>query len=194
MLSSSTGQAVAAIVLHVVNYNATAHIEYKTRTFNKIIGRHTIYAYAVYLVISALVRDFFIHRALESANDTIPIFPADVAYYLGNSLFYLGVALNLWTLYALGIKGMYNGDSFGWLMDAPVVNGPYAYFSDPQYVGTTVAALGHAVMFQKLTGYALTILVGVVFYISAKYVESPHLRWIYSHRKESTLYPTKKKQ
>jgi Phospholipid methyltransferase len=50
-----------------------------------------------------------------------------MAQYVGGGFFVYGVLLNLWTLQALGIKGMYNGDSFGHLMDAPVVNGPFRY-------------------------------------------------------------------
>ena len=84
-----------------------------------------------------------------------------------------GILLNIWTLQALGIKGMtsccsarhgipadcwpgmYNGDSFGWLMDAPVTGGPYTFFNDPQYVGTTAAMLGSAVYYNSLNGYGM---------------------------------------
>lgn len=48
---------------------------------------------------------------------------------------------------------MYNGDSFGWLMDAPVTGGPYTFFNDPQYVGTTAAMLGSAVYYNSVNGY-----------------------------------------
>jgi len=48
------------------------------------------------------------------------LFSEDVAWILSTVLFVAGVLLNLWTLQALGIKGMYNGDSFGHLMKEPV--------------------------------------------------------------------------
>eukprot|EP01027_Heterolobosea_sp_BB2_P009337 GEZU01013773.1.p2 GENE.GEZU01013773.1~~GEZU01013773.1.p2 ORF type:complete len:104 (+),score=31.71 GEZU01013773.1:27-314(+) len=85
-------------------------------------------------------------------------------------------------------KGMYNGDSFGWIMDAPVTTGPYVYFNDPQYVGTTLALLGYAVQYQSLVGYVLTVCMGVVFWISVKFVEGPHMHRIYSNKKKSKLY------
>ena len=90
---------------------------------------------------------------------------------IGGTLFVLGFALNLWTLQALGIKGMYNGDSFGWLFDAPVTGGPYQYFSDPQYVGTTAAAVGSAFYYRSVDGFLLAVAMGIVFYISVHYVE-----------------------
>lgn len=56
--------AAAGIILHVANYNATAHLEHNTRVFTKILGKHAVYFYAVFLVVSALVRDEFIKYAL----------------------------------------------------------------------------------------------------------------------------------
>ncbi|KAF9364953.1 hypothetical protein BGX34_011928, partial [Mortierella sp. NVP85] len=56
--------AILAMILHVANYNITARIEYNTRLFTKAIGSNAIYFYAVYLVLSALVRDHFIHVAV----------------------------------------------------------------------------------------------------------------------------------
>ncbi len=48
---------------------------------------------------------------------------------------------------------MYNGDSFGYLFDAPVTDGPYQYFNDPQYVGTTVAFIGSAIYYRSILGF-----------------------------------------
>eukprot|EP01132_Coremiostelium_polycephalum_P008404 gene8404-10321_t len=115
------------------------------------------------------------------------MFPWEVAEIIGNSCFVFGILLNLWTLYALGIKGMYNGDSFGHLMDSPVTGGPYQYFNDPQYVGTTIACLGAAIRHQSLNGLICTLAVYLVFLISVKYVEGPHLKRIYDNRSYSKI-------
>ncbi|KAG0254773.1 hypothetical protein BG011_005534, partial [Mortierella polycephala] len=56
--------AILAMILHVANYNFTARFEYNTHGFTKVIGKNAIYVYAVYLVLSALVRDHFIHLAV----------------------------------------------------------------------------------------------------------------------------------
>jgi len=170
----------------VVNYNATAHLEYHTRIFTKIIGKNAVYFYAVYLVVSALVRDHFINEAMKTSQNTLVLLPADIALYIGSAIFVGGFLLNLWTLKALGIKGMYNGDSFGFLMDAPVTDGPYKYFNDPQYVGTTAAFLGSAIYYQSQSGYAIALVVGIIFYISVKFVEGPHLNRIYSAKNKKS--------
>ncbi|KAM9987733.1 hypothetical protein ACTFIZ_003087 [Dictyostelium cf. discoideum] len=186
-LSSDLIIAFVAIVLHVVNYNVTAQFEYKTRYFTKLFGKNTIYYYAVFLIISALIRDHFINVAVLSDKDSIILFPTEIANMIGDSCFIFGILLNIWTLKALGIKGMYNGDSFGYIMDSPVTGGPYQFFSDPQYVGTTIAALGVAIRNQSIYGFLCTILVGIVFYISATFVETPHLKNIYSNRSYSKI-------
>lgn len=108
--------------------------------------------------------------------------PEDIAKISGYALFVVGVLLNLWTLKALGIKGMYNGDSFGHLMPAPVTDGPYAYLSDPQYVGTTMAMLGSAVVYRSWIGIVVTAWMGLVFWASVHFVEGPHMARIYAKK------------
>jgi len=179
MFDQVTVTAVVASLLHVVNYNATAHLEHRTRIFTRIIGRHAVYCYAVYLVLSALLRDYFINQAVAASQNTLVLFSPHVAFFLGGALFVGGFLLNLWTLKALGIKGMYNGDSFGFLMKELVTDGPYAYFNDPQYVGTAGAFLGAAIYNQSLNGYVIAVAVGIIFYLSAKFVEGPHMAQIY---------------
>eukprot|EP01118_Nematostelium_gracile_P019305 TRINITY_DN890_c0_g1_i2.p1 TRINITY_DN890_c0_g1~~TRINITY_DN890_c0_g1_i2.p1 ORF type:complete len:122 (-),score=24.52 TRINITY_DN890_c0_g1_i2:133-498(-) len=105
-----------------------------------------------------------------------------IANVVGGLLFFGGIALNLWTLKALGIKGMYNGDSFGFLFDAPVTGGPYQYFNDPQYVGTVAAMVGSALYYRSLLGLALSLEMALVFYVSVKFVEGPHMNRIYSQK------------
>ncbi|KAJ3325944.1 hypothetical protein HDV06_002329 [Boothiomyces sp. JEL0866] len=133
--------AALAIILHVVNYNATAQIEHATRIFTKAIGKNAVYYYAVYLVASALVRDHFIQQAVILDQGSFVFAAKPVMQALGWTSGAIGILMNLWTLKALGIKGMYNGDSFGFLMDAPVTDGPYKYMQEPQYNGTTIVLI-----------------------------------------------------
>lgn len=112
--------ASAAIVLHVLNYNLTARLEHKTRIFTKILGTNAVYFYATYLVASAALRDYYIEKVLSADSGSMLEFIQVDGLFLGLNfqellktygmiLFGLGVLLNLWTLNALGIKGMYNG-------------------------------------------------------------------------------------
>ncbi|TPX72322.1 hypothetical protein SpCBS45565_g00532 [Spizellomyces sp. 'palustris'] len=186
--------AAAAIVLHVANYNLTAQLEYHTRIFTKIFRSPAVYLYALYLIASALVRDHYVMQAVEGDVNSYILFSKDAAKLIGHTLITFGVLLNLWTLKALGIKGMYNGDSFGHLMDAPVSGGPYSFFHDPQYVGTTLALLGYAVKCQSWTGYVLTAVLYATFWISVKFVEGPHMNRIYANKgKKATAAQGSKK-
>ncbi|KAI1321808.1 hypothetical protein EDD11_000084 [Mortierella claussenii] len=177
--------AILAMILHVANYNITARFEYNTHKFTKIIGKNAIYFYAVYLVLSALIRDHFIHLAVGPDAGSFVIFPATVATVVGALCFVLGAGLNLWTLNSLGIKGMYNGDSFGFLFDAPVEDGPYKYMSDPQYVGTTLSLIGTAIYYQSIVGYVLAADMYIIFWISVLFFEGPHMKRIYSQKKKA---------
>ncbi|KAJ3044911.1 hypothetical protein HDV00_000193 [Rhizophlyctis rosea] len=177
--------AAAAIVLHVANYNATAQLEHKTRIFTKILGSPAVYFYAVYLILSALLRDHYVMEAVEGDAKSLILLDQPIANLLSKIFIGFGIVLNLWTLQALGIKGMYNGDSFGHLMDAPVTGGPYRFFSDPQYVGTTFSLLGYAVRYQSLTGYVLTLVLYLTFLFSVHFVEGPHMRRIYANKGSS---------
>ncbi|KAG0244751.1 hypothetical protein BGW41_006309 [Actinomortierella wolfii] len=184
-VNASTCQlAIFALIAHVANYNLTARFEYNTRGFTKVLGKNAIYFYAAYLLLSAYIRDQIIHKAVLFDVGSFVVFPEQVATYAGATIFVLGVLLNLWTLKALGIKGMYNGDSFGHLMDAPVTDGPYTYFQDPQYVGTSMAMLGTAIYYQSLTGYVLAIDMYIVFWISVLFFEGPHMNRIYAEKAE----------
>lgn len=129
---------------------------------------------------------------------------------IGQVLFVSGIALNLWTLKALGIKGMYNGDSFGWLMESPVrynfrfsfflilffdsqlyfqvTDGPFQYFQDPQYVGTSIALLGSALYYQSYHGVWLAVWTYFIFSLSVFVVEAPHMDRIYANREKHDLY------
>ncbi|KAI9184687.1 hypothetical protein H9P43_003742 [Blastocladiella emersonii ATCC 22665] len=180
LLAVPTVYAVLAIVAHVANYNLTAQLEYATRIFTKILGSNAIYVYAVYLILSALARDYVIELAMDNDLYSLVLIPQTVANVAGYSLFVAGILINLWTLKALGIKNMYNGDSFGYLMDSIVTDGPYKFFNDPQYVGTSIACLGYAVLKQSLVGYALAAVMWAVFQFSVKFVEGPHLTKIYA--------------
>ncbi|ORZ32476.1 phospholipid methyltransferase family protein [Catenaria anguillulae PL171] len=192
LLSVPVLAAAGAIVAHVANYNVTAQIEYNTRIFTKAIGKNAIYFYAVYLILSALARDYVIDLAMVQDAGSLVLFPTTIAQSLGYSLFAAGILINLWTLKALGIKNMYNGDSFGFLMDEIVTGGPYQYWNDPQYVGTSFACLGYAIVYQSAAGYALAAIMWVVFQISVKFIEGPHLTRIYANRAKEDAKKTKK--
>jgi phosphatidylethanolamine/phosphatidyl-N-methylethanolamine N-methyltransferase len=189
-MSGALVLGAAAVALHVANYNFTARIEHATRVFTSVLGRNAVYFYAAFLVFSALVRDDFIKTALLADAGSLELLPRGLQELVGMAVMGLGFALNLWTLQALGIKGMYNGDSFGWLMDAPVEGGPFALFNDPQYAGTTFAMWGAALYYRSMHGWLLTAWMGFVFFLSVQFLEGPHMASLYApaNRKKNKLY------
>ena len=153
------------------------------------MGSNAVYYYAVYLLISAAIRDKFINDAIMADQGSLHIFSTELSKTVGSLLVCFGVFLNLWTLSVLGVKGMYNGinifysgDSFGFLMDSIVTTGPFVYLDDPQYIGTSIASLGASLYFKSVVGLKLTLIMYSVFRVSAKYVEGPHLKALYDKR------------
>ncbi|KAJ3303276.1 hypothetical protein HDV03_004014 [Kappamyces sp. JEL0829] len=180
--------ASAAIVLHVFNYNATARLEHATGLLTRVLGGRNvaIYLYALYLVGSALIRDHFIQIALQQDRNSLETLLPPSVTIVGAIAFASGVLLNLWTLHALGIKGMYNGDSFGWLMEAPVTSGPYRWMDEPQYNGTTLALVGSALWYRSLDGLVLAAVLYLVFMVSVHFFERPHMLRLYANKSKKS--------
>ncbi|KAF9409456.1 hypothetical protein BGZ94_001953, partial [Podila epigama] len=90
--------AMISMILHVANYNWTARYEHRTHNITKWFGPKAVYYYAVYLILSALVRDHFIHLAVAPNAGSFVLFTSTVATSLGAFCFVAGALLNLWTL------------------------------------------------------------------------------------------------
>eukprot|EP01088_Endostelium_zonatum_P010988 TRINITY_DN24727_c0_g1_i1.p1 TRINITY_DN24727_c0_g1~~TRINITY_DN24727_c0_g1_i1.p1 ORF type:complete len:206 (+),score=42.82 TRINITY_DN24727_c0_g1_i1:36-620(+) len=181
--------AALFIMGHVTNYNVTAHWEYNSRGFTKFFNgnrRRAAYFYAAFIFASSLIRDYVVDEALKTTNPVTvtPNFFDYIASIVGFSLFAFGIFLNFWTLKSLGIIGMYNGDSFGFLFDHIITDGPFQYLSDPQYVGATIATFGWslAVYTYNWRGYFFTLVMALTYVVSVKFVEGPHMARIYSAR------------
>ncbi len=149
-----------------------------------------MYYYAIYLLISAAIRDKFMNDAIMADQGSLDMLSTEISKTVGSVMFFIGIFLNLWTLSALGVKGMYNGikifylgDSFGFLMDSIVTTGPFVYLDDPQYIGTSIASLGASFYYKSVVGLKLTLIMYIVFKVSAKYIEGPHLKTLYGKRK-----------
>ncbi|TPX36918.1 hypothetical protein SmJEL517_g01087 [Synchytrium microbalum] len=172
--------AAGYIFFHVFNYNATAQLEYRTKIFTKALGKNAVYVYAVYLVTSGMIRHHYVMRAIHADAGTLEVLPEPYRTIVGLSLIIFGSVINLWAIQTLGIKGIYNGDSFGFLFDAPVTNGIYRYISDPQYLGTGALFLGNAIQQSSKAGYGLASLTYIVYTLSVRYIEGPHMQRMYA--------------
>ncbi len=76
----------------------------------------------------------------------------------------IGTILVSSATYKLGIIGTFNGDAYGFLLPSIITSFPFNLFNAPMYLGSTLNFLGYAIINQSLTGIALTLLVGIVYF------------------------------
>lgn len=76
----------------------------------------------------------------------------------------IGIILVSSATYKLGLIGTYNGDAYGFLLPSIITSFPFNLFNAPMYLGSTLNFLGYAIINKSLTGIALTILVGIVYF------------------------------
>lgn len=187
---------IAVIVLHVLLYNMIAQLEYRTKIFTKIFGRKlAIYVNILFIIVSGSIRNHYLLAAIVKDAGSRVFLDAATAESTSFWLVAFGIFLNLWVLSVLGLKNMYNGDSFGFTLRAPITSGPFKWFDDPQYFGTTCLLLGYAIRHQSRIGYGLTGVMYLAYSFSVMFIEGPHMRAIYenlSAKKNKT--PSKKQK
>lgn len=79
-------------------------------------------------------------------------------------LLLIGIILVSSATYKLGLIGTFNGDAYGFLLPSIITSFPFNIFNAPMYFGSTLNFLGYAIINKSLTGIALTILVGIVYF------------------------------
>lgn len=90
---------------------------------------------------------------------------------IAGALFTAGNVLVVSSMWALGIKGTYLGDYFGFLMDKQVTSFPFNVSSCPMYLGSTLSFLGCSLFFAKPAGVVLSGLVALMYWGALKYEE-----------------------
>jgi methylene-fatty-acyl-phospholipid synthase len=65
--------------------------------------------------------------------------------------------------------GTYLGDYFGILMSSRITGFPFNILSDPMYVGSTLAFLGGAILYESPAGIAISALVWIVYVIALRF-------------------------
>jgi hypothetical protein len=59
------------LTLHLSPHSTPHSTPHTLKLHLKVIGKHAIYVYAVYLILSALVRDHFINEAMKSTENSV---------------------------------------------------------------------------------------------------------------------------
>ncbi|TPX36913.1 hypothetical protein SmJEL517_g01088 [Synchytrium microbalum] len=174
--------SAAAIFCHVMFYDMMALIEYNTHIMTRLLGKNAVYYYSALIFTNSLIRDYYALKSMEVDAGSFDVLDPTIALYVGTTLVTVGLLLNLEVLRLLGIRGMYNGDSFGFLFDQPFVDGVFR-IPDPQYTGAAMAFFGYAIKTRSLVGLGLAMVASLTYIVSVTFIEGPHLVRIYSERK-----------
>lgn len=79
----------------------------------------------------------------------------------------------------LGLRGMYFGDHFGFLLKNKITSFPYNVLENPQYIGNTLLYFGIAILFKSYTGIFLTALIYLSYQIVVVATEKNQLTKFY---------------
>lgn len=103
-----------------------------------------------------------------------------------------GLTLVCLSFYRLGLRGMYFGDHFGFLLKEKVVSFPYNYFPNAQYVGTTWLFIGISISLHSPSGIFISLFINVLYQI-LNLVESKKLEIFYpSNKNQNEVANTEK--
>lgn len=97
-----------------------------------------------------------------------------LAYFL----IVIGMILVTLSFYRLGLRGMYFGDHFGFLLKEKIVSFPYNYFPNAQYVGTTWLFIGISINLHSPSGLFISVFIYLLYQI-LNYFESKKLKIFY---------------
>jgi phosphatidylethanolamine N-methyltransferase len=91
----------------------------------------------------------------------------------------LGGLLVLFAFRKLGLRGMYFGDHFGFIMKKRISSFPYNYTENPHYNGSFMMYLGFSLMCLSLKGICLTFVIILCYQILFTFFEKKRLKEIY---------------
>ncbi|RXK38552.1 hypothetical protein M231_04184 [Tremella mesenterica] len=179
------------ILFNPIFWNLVARNEYHNKTLTKLSGsaQNGCYLLAFNIFSLGILRDALVEKALREQPQM-----AVLAHFgfklLGWTLLLVGQILVVTSIYALGITGTYLGDYFGILMSHRVTNFPFNILSDPMYVGSSLAFLGGAFLYQSPVGILLAGFIWTVYSVALKF-EGPFTDKIYSakHKKSTASAP-----
>jgi hypothetical protein len=145
------------------------------RRFGRELG------FSIYEAVTAV---FFAARALSFAwllnatpIETAP-FVRDVLITLGAVLAVIGMVINIWAAWIVGLRTYYYRDLFMGERLAPgefKVEGPYRFFKNPMYGVGQLAAYGAALMALSPLGVLVSAFNQLAMYVFNWLIEQPHI-------------------
>jgi methylene-fatty-acyl-phospholipid synthase len=146
-------------------WNVTSRIQYKTKFFSNLFGdkKRAVYIHSIIIFSFGLSRDF-LYKYVVNTSNFFPLIDNQYMTYIGYMILLIGIILVSSATYKLGLIGTFNGDAYGFLLPSIITSFPFNLFNAPMYLGSTLNFLGYAIINKSLTGIALTILVGIVYF------------------------------
>ena len=146
-------------------WNVTSRIQYKTKFFSNLFGdkKRAVYIHTIIIFSFGLSRDF-LYKYVVNTSNFFPLIDNQYMTYTGYMILLIGIILVSSATYKLGLIGTFNGDAYGFLLPSIIKSFPFNLFNAPMYLGSTLNFLGYAIINKSLTGIALTILVGIVYF------------------------------
>jgi phosphatidylethanolamine N-methyltransferase len=102
------------------------------------------------------------------------------------SLITFGSTLVVFSFYRLGLRGMYFGDHFGFLLKEKIISFPYNHFPNAQYVGTTWLLIGFSIAYHSPAGMFISLLVNILYQV-LNLVESKKLEIFYPKNNTTSI-------
>lgn len=179
-------QAVAYSFLCFFLWILLPHLEFKYKILSKITLGNKEKAcdfLSYFLIYTGTLRNQAINEMMNKnklMSYGIYEIPLQILAYISMAF---GLVLVMFSFYRLGLRGMYFGDHFGFLLKEKIVAFPYNYFPNAQYVGTTWFFIGFSVAFHSAAGLFISFLVYLLYQI-LNLVESKKLEIFYPEKKE----------
>lgn len=154
-------QASFLTLLSIICITLLPHLQYRYRFISKMTGDDMGRAadfLAYFLIHIGSLKTFSFFEALFS-NKRIEfeawfyysVFPFSIV------LIIVGLILVLFSFQRLGLRGMYFGDHFGFLMKGRIKQFPYNILENPQYIGSNLIYLGFSVATRSPAGLLLSL-------------------------------------
>jgi len=136
-------------------------LEYHTKIMTKIIGNDRakaadFFAYAL-IHLGAFKNYAFTEAMMNNAKYDFGGFNP-LVQYAGYFLFLLFAYIFMMAATQLGLRGMYYGDHFGFLLEDKLTGFPFKYMYHPQYISIIGMQIAGAMVFRSPAGLVLTLI------------------------------------
>jgi methylene-fatty-acyl-phospholipid synthase len=159
------------------------YLQYKYKLISKFTGDDMSRAADISAFILIHLGTFRNYSFIESTYNSKSFDLGILNYFfifIGTFSLTLGSILVTLAFRKLGLRGMYFGDHFGFIMKKRIDSFPYNYFENPQYNGCIMMYLGYSFICRSPTGLTLTLSIVLSYQLLFRFFEKKQLKMLYS--------------